>query len=65
MAVVSTSSLSRLDWELPFRLHVKWKEDSKAIIVLQSFQIEILLEVVKTGISNVGAIQETKSTSYG
>lgn len=50
--------------EMSYYSHVKWEQNSKAVIVLQAFQIEVLFEVVKSGISNIGAIQETESIAH-
>lgn len=62
MGVVSMFVSSRSQLKM-FCLHVKWEENSKAVIVLQALQIEVLLEMVKPSISNIGAIQETQSMS--
>lgn len=42
-------------------LHVKWKQNCQAIVVLDSMQTKVFLKIVKARISNICAIQEAKS----
>ena len=42
-----------------FGRNVERKEDGKAVIVLQALQMEVSLQVVQSGISNIGAVQKT------
>lgn len=41
--------------------YVEWEEDGEAIVVLQTMELKVLLEMVKTGIADVGSIEKTSA----
>lgn len=42
-------------------LHIKRKQNGKAVIILEAMEAKILFEIVKTGISNICAVQKAES----